>query len=156
MTGSPADALFVPDGDSLVPTELARGPWSAESLHGGPVAAVVTRATERTMPADDGLRMVRLTLELLRPVGMAPLRVTGRLSRPGRKVQLVDTLVTQSGVGRGPWPGRADPGRRRGGSTGAHRAGGSASAAPSAGVADAFRAPPPTPPSTPPVWTSAT
>ncbi len=98
MTGSPADALFVPDGDSLVPTELARGPWSAESLHGGPVAAVVTRATERTTPAGDGLRMVRLTLELLRPVGMAPLRVTGRLSRPGRKVQLVDTLVTQSGA----------------------------------------------------------
>jgi hypothetical protein len=102
MTGSPA-ALFVPDGDSLVPTELARGPWTPDALHGGPVAAVVTRATERAVPADDGLRLVRLTLELIRPVAAAPLSVTGHVSRPGRKVQLVETVVTQSGseVARG-------------------------------------------------------
>ena len=50
MTATTAEgvpALFVPDGDDLVPTDLARGPWSPESLHGGPVAALVTRATER-------------------------------------------------------------------------------------------------------------
>jgi len=29
-------SLFEPDGDRLVPTELARGPWSPESLHGAP------------------------------------------------------------------------------------------------------------------------
>jgi acyl-coenzyme A thioesterase PaaI-like protein len=98
MTGSSADALFVPDGDSLVPTELARGPWTSEALHGGPVAAIVTRATERAVPAGDGLRMGRLTLELIRPVGTAPLTVSGRVSRPGRKVQLVDTVVRQSGA----------------------------------------------------------
>ena len=93
-----AVALFVPDGDALVPTDLARGPWAPESLHGGPVAAAVTRATERAVPADDGLRIVRLTLELVRPVGTAPLTVATRLSRPGRKVQVVDTVVTQAGT----------------------------------------------------------
>ena len=101
MTATPAQgepALFVPDGDSLVPTGLARGPWSPESLHGGPVAAVVTRATERAVPPDDGLQLVRLTLELVRPVGTAPLTVTARVVRPGRKVQVVDTVVTQSGT----------------------------------------------------------
>jgi len=93
-----ADALFVPDGDALVPTDLARGPWSPESLHGGPVAAVVTRATERAVPPDDGLRIVRLTLELVRPVGTTPLLAVARVSRPGQKVQVVDTVVTQNGT----------------------------------------------------------
>lgn len=92
------DALFVPDGEALVPTDLARGPWSPESLHGGPVAAAVTRATERAVPADDGLGLVRLTLELVRPVGTSPLRIEARLSRPGRKVQVVDSVVTQGGT----------------------------------------------------------
>jgi hypothetical protein len=59
---------------------------------------VVTRATERAVPPDDGLQLVRLTLELVRPVGTAPLTVTARVARPGRKVQVVDTVVTQSGV----------------------------------------------------------
>jgi len=92
------DALFVPDGARLVPTYRARGPWSPDSLHGGPVAAAVVRATERSVPAGDGLRMTRLTLELLRPVSSEALTVTGALVRPGRRVQVVDTVVEQGGV----------------------------------------------------------
>jgi hypothetical protein len=91
-------ALFVPDGSRLVPTDLARGPWSPDALHGGPVAAAVTRGTEQTVPADDGLRTTRLTLELLRRVGTAPLTVTGAVVRPGRKVQVVDSVVEQNGI----------------------------------------------------------
>ncbi len=90
-------SLFVPDGDRLVPTELSRGPWSPESLHGGPVAAVVARSVER-LSGVDGLDLTRLTLELLRPVAASPLTVSSRVVRPGRKVQLVDTVVTQDGT----------------------------------------------------------
>jgi len=89
--------LFVVDGDRLVPTEFARGPWSPDSLHGGSVAAVVARSAE-ALAGDDGLTVVRFTLELLRPVGTAPVVVTSRVVRPGRRVQLVDTVVTQDGV----------------------------------------------------------
>ena len=92
-----AAALFVPDGDLLVPTVLARGPWTPDSLHGGPVAAAVARSVER-LTGDDGLGTTRLTLELLRPVAAAPVTVTSRVVRPGRKVQVVDTVVTQGGV----------------------------------------------------------
>jgi hypothetical protein len=42
--------------------------------------------------------MTRLTLELLRPVGLAPLTVSASLVRPGRKVQVIDAVVEQSGV----------------------------------------------------------
>ena len=40
-------ALFVPEGSTLVPTAAARGPWSPDALHGGPVAALVARCVER-------------------------------------------------------------------------------------------------------------
>ena len=91
-------ALFLPDGTSLVPTDLARGPWSTESLHGGPVGAVITRAVEQNVAADDGLRTTRLTIELLRPVGTAPITVRAAVVRPGRKVQVVDAVVEQNGI----------------------------------------------------------
>jgi hypothetical protein len=91
------EALFVPDGARLVPTERARGPWSPTSLHGGPVAALAARAAEG-VPGGEGLQLVRLTLELLRPVPLAPLEVTGRLVKPGRTVQLVDSVVEADGV----------------------------------------------------------
>jgi Thioesterase-like superfamily len=91
------DSLFVPDGRHMVPTTRSRGPWSDRALHGGPVAALVTRSAE-TLSGDDGLQQARLTLELIRPVPLAPLVVTSRLVRPGRKVQLVDTVVEADGV----------------------------------------------------------
>ncbi len=90
-------ALFEPDGGSFVPTPLARGPWTARALHGGPVAALVARAVERCS-AEGGQQLARLTLELLRPVPMARLTVTTFLVRPGRKVQLVDAVVESGGV----------------------------------------------------------
>lgn len=93
-------ALFEPDGDLLVPTELARGPWSPDALHGGPTAAIAVRAAERhlaSMPdrEDAGVswQVARLTLELLRPVPLMPLRLDTRPSRPGRKVARVETSI---------------------------------------------------------------
>lgn len=85
-------SLFEPVGERWLPTDLARGPWSPDSLHGGPVAALVTRAAERAGDAD-GMHVVRLTVELLRPVPVAPLTVSAEVVRPGRKVQDVDIRV---------------------------------------------------------------
>jgi hypothetical protein len=83
-----ADALFEPDGSRFVPTELARGPWSPEALHGGPPAALLARCTERVGGGEE-MMVTRLTVELLRPVPVSPLSAVTRLLRPGRKVQLV-------------------------------------------------------------------
>lgn len=77
------------DDDRYQATDLARGPWSPDALHGGPVAALVAGvAAEVARLEEDSLAPVRLSLELLRPVPVAPLTVTGRLLRPGRKVRL--------------------------------------------------------------------
>ncbi len=82
------DCIFHVDGDVATPTDLARGPWSPHAQHGGAPAALLARSLERfdvgtaTFPA-------RMTLELMRPVPLAPLRVVCTTIRPGRKVQLV-------------------------------------------------------------------
>ncbi len=87
------EALFHPDGPAFVPSARARGPWDPTALHGGPTAALVVRAVERHEP-DDGPSLVsRLTLELLRPVPVAPLTVSVRTTRPGRRVQLLEASV---------------------------------------------------------------
>lgn len=87
-----ADTLFEPVGrGAWLPTERSRGPWSADALHGGPVAALLAREAEH-LPSGtpEPLQPVRLTLELLRPAPLVPLAVSARLVRPGRKVQLVE------------------------------------------------------------------
>ena len=82
------DALFVPEGDRFVPTVLTRGPWDPGAQHGGPPAALLTRAVE-TVGAPVPMAVARLTVELLRPVPLRPLSFTTTVLRPGRKVQLV-------------------------------------------------------------------
>jgi hypothetical protein len=87
------DALFQRSGpDVFTPSELARGPWSPDALHGGPVAALLAGLAER-VPAPAPMQPARLSLELLRPVPLAPLRAEATVERPGRKVQWVGAML---------------------------------------------------------------
>lgn len=92
-------SLFRPDGEHWVPTELSTGPWSAAALHGGPVAALLTRELER-LEAPVPMRLARVTVELLRPVPLEPLWLTSEVIRPGAKVGLLEAAL-----------GRADDGQ---------------------------------------------
>src|SRR5690606_9066695 len=102
--GAPmSDALFLPRPDgTLLATDLTRGPWDPGAQHGGAPAALIGRAIERTGPGE-GMRVARVTMELLRPVPIGPLRLETEVVRPGRRVQLVaarlwagDTLTVQA------------------------------------------------------------
>lgn len=94
-------SLFEPvvDGgaDAWLPTEWSRSPWSADSLHGGPVAAVLARELEREENPGGAMRLARITVELVRPVPVSPLIVTARLVRPGRRVQLLEAEIFAGG-----------------------------------------------------------
>jgi len=76
--------------DTWFPDDLARGPWDPNALHGGPTAALLARAVE---PVLAPLQPTRLTVELLRPVPVAPLHVVARLTRDGRKIRIADARV---------------------------------------------------------------
>ena len=90
-------ALFHVDGETIVPTELSRGPWYPGTLHGGPPSALLAWALERHDPGPASF-VARLTVELLRPVPMAPLRVEVRTLRPGRKVQWLEAALLADGT----------------------------------------------------------
>ena len=64
------DAFFHRDGGRYVPTELTRGPWSADAQHGGPPAALLGTILEATERRDDSI-IVRATFELLMESGEA-------------------------------------------------------------------------------------
>ena len=87
-----ADAIFEIDGEHFVPTELARGPWTPHAQHGGAPAALLARLLECHHDGE-GMFVARLTVELLRPVPISPLTGAARMTRPGRKVQLVEASL---------------------------------------------------------------
>jgi Thioesterase-like superfamily len=82
-----ADSIFIPTGDGRYePTEHARGPWDPGALHGGAPAALIVHAFERMEPGAE-LPIARLGFEFLRPIPLAPLTLTTRFLREGRRVQ---------------------------------------------------------------------
>jgi hypothetical protein len=91
------EALFEIDGDQFVPTDLTRGPWTADAQHGGPPAALVMRAIEG-VDAPASMQVARATFELLRPVPLSPLTISTEVLRPGKKVQLVGASVRAGDV----------------------------------------------------------
>jgi hypothetical protein len=91
------ESIFVGDGDLFTPTEHARGPWDPRALHGGAPAALIAAAFERMQPGAE-LPFARLSFEFLRPVPMAPLKLSTRISRPGRRVQALEAELSAEGV----------------------------------------------------------
>jgi hypothetical protein len=87
-----SEPLFVHTDGLYVPAEMTRGPWDPGALHGGAPAALFAHVLAAA-PAAQGLRLARLTCELVRPVPMAPLTVTSDVVRPGRRVALLDGAI---------------------------------------------------------------
>lgn len=89
-------SLFHRDGAVWLPQATCAGPWSPDSLHGGPVAALVVSLAEELLPGDH-LITSRMTLELVRPVPMQPLETQVRVIKSGRRVNLVDVEILADG-----------------------------------------------------------
>lgn len=91
-----ADAFFIPDGDDrFISTGWTIGPWSTESQHAGPPAALLGRALERTIDRSE-MQIARATFEILRPVPVAPLQVSAQVVRPGRSVVLASAALSDA------------------------------------------------------------
>lgn len=82
------NALFLREGDFYLPTELSGGPWNPEHLHGGPPTGLLAHGFEAAVGMPD-MRLARLTIDLLRPVPRAPLRLSISTVRAGRRLQLL-------------------------------------------------------------------
>jgi hypothetical protein len=85
------DAYFeTKDGVWFTPTDFARGPWNPEACHGGPPTALLARALEGIVAHQ---RLVRVNVELMRPVPMSGFRVQAEIRKPGRSVTLTEAEI---------------------------------------------------------------
>jgi hypothetical protein len=91
------DAIFHVDGNDVVTSRFAAGPWDPSMQHGSPPAALVVWAAER-IPAAVAMRVARVTVDLMRPVPVAPLTIESEVLREGRKIQLCAVRLVAKGV----------------------------------------------------------
>ncbi len=93
------ESFYVREGERFVSTVLTRGPWDRGFQHGGPPSALLATAL---LEGVEGLALARITLEFLRPVPIAPLRVEveevteGRLVRRRRARLLAEREVMEA------------------------------------------------------------
>jgi hypothetical protein len=85
------NSVFRVDGSTAYASEHAAGPWDPTLQHGGAPAALIAWAVER-MQTREPMQVVRMTIDLLRPVPIAPLEIKTEVLREGRKIQVC--LVT--------------------------------------------------------------
>jgi hypothetical protein len=81
------DAIYHVDGNRVVTSPDAAGPWDAGMQHGSAPAALAVWAAE-AIPTREPMRIARVTIDLMRPVPMAPLTIATEVLREGRKIQL--------------------------------------------------------------------
>lgn len=91
-------SLFVRvDASTFQPTEHSRGPWDPDLLHGGPVAALLAHELCDSQREGEWFP-ARLTVDLMRPVTLAPLEVRTSALREGRRARLVSADCLRDGV----------------------------------------------------------
>jgi len=81
------DAIYRVEGNRVTTSANAAGPWDAGMQHGSAPAGLVVWAAE-AIPTPVPMRIARVTIDLMRPVPVAPLTLESEVLREGRKIQL--------------------------------------------------------------------
>ncbi len=91
------NAIFRIDGNRAVTSPDAAGPWDPRMQHGSAPASLVVWAAER-IPTPVPMQIARVTIDLMRPVPVAPLTIETEVLREGRKIQLCAVRLLADGV----------------------------------------------------------
>jgi len=86
-------SLYVPVDGGYEATALTIGPWDPGFQHAGPPAALLLREAEAA-GAIDGGQTVRLAFDIFAPVPVGPIRVSASVVRPGRRIELLEAVIT--------------------------------------------------------------
>ena len=73
------------------PTDHTRGPWHEDHCHAGPPTALLARAIEQLNPQQ---KLVRITVNLLRPIPFSGFRIDAEITRQGRIVTTCAATLT--------------------------------------------------------------
>jgi hypothetical protein len=86
-------ALYERTDDGYQATELTIGPWDPGLQHAGPPAALLLREAER-VSAIEGGQTVRMAYDIFAPVPVGVVRLRSSIVRPGRRIELVEVVLT--------------------------------------------------------------
>jgi hypothetical protein len=89
--------LYRLEQDTAFATEFTAGPWDPGLQHGGAPTALIAWAAER-IPTREPMQVARITVDLLRPVPIAPLQLRSEVVREGRKIQLCAVTLLHENV----------------------------------------------------------
>ena len=79
------------------PTEIARGPWGHESLHGHVLGGLMAHVIE-VEHGDPEFQPARFTVDMFRPPRYAPVSITTQLVRAGNRVRVIDASLEAGDV----------------------------------------------------------
>jgi len=84
-------AFFTLRDDWFVGNDAARGPWSPDACHAGPVTGLLVRALEQEI---GDKQLVRITANYVRPIPMAGFRIISETLRTGRATASAAVTLT--------------------------------------------------------------
>lgn len=91
------EAYFIREGSAFIPQPACRGPWDPKSLNGRVVVALCgfqieqSHALAEYMPA-------RLTVDMYRLPGFAPIEIETKVVRDGSRIKVIDAEFVSGGV----------------------------------------------------------
>lgn len=88
--------FFHREADHLQATDAARGPWSANALHGRVIIGLLGAEIER-LHGGQGFHPVRLTVDMYRAPPMVALQVVTRTLREGKRIKVVEADLMAEG-----------------------------------------------------------
>lgn len=90
-------AFYEPAGDGEYHAlEATMSPWDVRLQHGSPPTALLTYAMETNHPRD-GMRAGRIAVEFLGPMPRGRMRARTRVSRPGKRIELLEGVLENDG-----------------------------------------------------------
>lgn len=90
------EPLFRINGAKVAVSPFAGGPWDKTMQHGGAASSLVVWAAEN-IATRVPMRIARVTVDLLKPVPVAPLTYKAEVVREGAKIQLCAVSLSAEG-----------------------------------------------------------
>jgi hypothetical protein len=83
--------------DAYIPTPASNGPWDPKSLHGRVIIGLLAHVIEQRHGADEFVP-ARLTVDMFRLPGFAPIEIKSKIVRDGLRIRVVEAEFFSGGV----------------------------------------------------------
>lgn len=91
------EPFFTREGESFIPQPACRGPWDPKSLNGRVIVALCGFQIEQSHALADYMP-ARLTVDMYRLPGFAPVEVKTHVVRDGSRLKVIDSEFVSAGV----------------------------------------------------------